>query len=245
MGPEPGFRPLRFDWSARRRRHAGGDRGGSRGGRNVTGLPLTPEPATVAVSVLVPGTDPSVHWVSVTFPAESVVCEAPATGPSPRRDREDYNDSGNRPLLDIRHDHGRRIRNCGADFRALTGHRCSGDTGRRRPGTYRVEGDGIPTDARSGHGGGESILTRRGSEHPGRGTRHAGRAGSVLVEAPVTDTSARGDSEAYRTPGDADLTRVLDDHKGAPRPLPSPPSRSESPPKSPRRWMEPYRSRQR
>jgi hypothetical protein len=50
---------------------------------NVTGLPLTPEPATVAVSVLVPGADPRVHWVSVTFPAESVVCEAPATVPPP------------------------------------------------------------------------------------------------------------------------------------------------------------------
>ena len=53
----------------------------------VTGLPVTPEPATVAVSVLVPGTDPRVHSVSVAFPAESVVCDSPVRLPPQPRSR--------------------------------------------------------------------------------------------------------------------------------------------------------------
>jgi hypothetical protein len=71
--PEPRFRPGRFGWSENLPQCCRGP--GVPVAVKVTGLPVIPEPATVAVSVLVPGTDPRVHSVSVTFPVESVVCE--------------------------------------------------------------------------------------------------------------------------------------------------------------------------
>ncbi len=49
----------------------------------VTGLPVMPAPATVAVRVLLPGTRPRVQESAVARPLASVVCEAPVTRPPP------------------------------------------------------------------------------------------------------------------------------------------------------------------
>ena len=49
----------------------------------VTGLPVMPAPATVAVRVLLPGTRPRVQESAVARPLASVVCEAPETRPPP------------------------------------------------------------------------------------------------------------------------------------------------------------------